>query len=70
MEEPFPEALRQLQHKQYTVLIKLTEDNIKNKSTVFEAIEVVQDTEISANHSPGKCISAEPEDMSIIQVQY
>lgn len=68
-EEPFPEILKQLQHKHYTICLLLNEENIKNRSEVYEAVEVLNAPEITANHSPGKGKQSDVEDMSIIDVR-
>lgn len=66
-EEPFPEVLKQLQHKEYTVILKMTEDNIKNGSTVYEEVGLKDAPESYANFSPSNKNTAE-EEMSIEQV--
>ncbi|KAK1355059.1 hypothetical protein POM88_048315 [Heracleum sosnowskyi] len=46
MIEPFPDELKQLQHKEYTITLKLNEENINNGCTVFEA-ESEHDTHVT-----------------------
>ncbi|KAK1391364.1 hypothetical protein POM88_010420 [Heracleum sosnowskyi] len=66
MEEPFPDVLRQLHHKEYLVTVVLTEDNIHNGSTVYEAVEVDNAIEISDDFSPGKNDMVNQQDLSLI----
>ncbi|KAK1373016.1 hypothetical protein POM88_029209 [Heracleum sosnowskyi] len=46
MIEPFPDELKQLQHKEYTITLKLNEENINNGCTVYEA-ESEHDTHVT-----------------------
>lgn len=65
--EPFPDVLKQLQHKDYTVTIKLNEGNIKNASNVYDAVALDNACEISANYSPSKPTTT-ADDMSLGKV--
>ncbi|KAK1381708.1 hypothetical protein POM88_019443 [Heracleum sosnowskyi] len=56
LEEPFPDILRQLHHKDYIVTLLLSEENIINGSTVYEATEVDNAIEKTADFSPGNQI--------------
>ncbi|KAK1383282.1 hypothetical protein POM88_021017 [Heracleum sosnowskyi] len=66
IEEPFPDILRQLHHKDYIVTVLLSEENIINGSAVYEAIAVDNEIERSDNFSSGKQITEKELDMSII----
>lgn len=43
-----------MQHKEYVVSLKLSEDNTKNGSTVYEAVGMKNTPESYANFSPSK----------------
>ncbi|KAK1363372.1 hypothetical protein POM88_038933 [Heracleum sosnowskyi] len=66
IEEPFPDVLRQLHHKEYLVTVVLIEDNIQNGSTVYEAVEVDNAIEKSDDFSPGKHDMENQQDLSLI----
>lgn len=70
IEEPFPDVLKQLQHKEYTITLKLTEDNTKNGSQVYEAEGMDNAQEISGDFSPKSLKKNYPEDISFLNVNY
>ncbi|KAK1361737.1 hypothetical protein POM88_046211 [Heracleum sosnowskyi] len=67
LEEPFPEILRQLQHKDYIITLFLSEENIINGSGVYEATEVDNAIEKSDEVSPGNKISSNEQDMPLLK---
>lgn len=58
-----------MQHKEFAVTLILTEDNITNGSTVYEAVEVDNADESSADFSPGSQKNAYIDEMSIINAR-
>ncbi|KAK1383044.1 hypothetical protein POM88_020779 [Heracleum sosnowskyi] len=66
IEEPFPNILRQLHHKDYMIKVLLSEENIINGSSVYEATSVDNAIERSDNFTPCKQITEKEQDMSII----
>ncbi|KAK1389948.1 hypothetical protein POM88_018126 [Heracleum sosnowskyi] len=66
LEEPFPDVLRQLQHKDYIVTLFLSEENIINGSVVYEATEVDNAIEKSDDFTSGKQITIKEQDMHLL----
>ncbi|KAK1373417.1 hypothetical protein POM88_029610 [Heracleum sosnowskyi] len=66
--EPFPEELKQLQHKVYEFMIKISEENIKNGCTIYHASKLENAMEKSGNFSPQPTILTRNEDYSSMDV--
>ncbi|XP_017227888.1 uncharacterized protein LOC108192535 [Daucus carota subsp. sativus] len=67
-EEKFPEILNSLLKRKYTVNLGINEDNIKKGSTVYEAIDILQDQEKGDSFDPNKTPVAEIQDVSMVTV--
>lgn len=65
--EPFPDVLKQMQHKEYKVTLQLNEENISNGSTVYQSMGIDNAPESFGQHSPLNKGNAET-DMSIEEV--
>ncbi|KAL1802349.1 hypothetical protein ACET3Z_030996 [Daucus carota] len=67
-QDKFPKVLKQFENKLYNITLKVTDNNLKKGSRVYEADEIVDKIESGASFDPSAKIDSEMRDESAINL--